>query len=827
MNDWRIAWTLARRELDWRFRGLRLLLVCLFIGVATLAAIGSLADAIGRELGARGQVILGGDLEFSVSGRDADPAESAAMQRIGTVSTSRRMQASAVAGELIVPVQLKAIDTRYPLYGTLLVDGRRAAAPPADVAFITPALADRLGRDSSFRLGTATFRVGGIVTDEPDRLSEGFSLGPVVMVSQDGLARTGLIQPGSLYESKYRIATSRDAQGAVDTFRKQFEVGGWEARTRDRASPGAARFVTRMGEFLVLVGLAALVIAGIGIGNGVASYLAARRGNIAMLKVLGGTSGLIARVYLIQVGLVGLIGTLLGLLVGLAAVPAIVTLAGDALPVRPDFAVEWRALVTAAAFGLLTALGFAAAPLVAAAQVPSAALLRGAADARGANIRRALPWIAGAALAVTLLAVGSSAQPLLAGGFLAAVAGVLLLLTGLGVGIRWTVARLPKPRAPFPRLALAALHRPGARTAALVVALGVGLTLFVLLASIRSSIDGNIARTIPAKAPALFALDVPRDRAAEFTRAVQTIVPGATVATVPLMRGTITGYGTTRVADLKELPEGAWALRGERGLTYSESLPAGSTLTAGQWWPKGYSGPPLVSVDERLRDVLGLKIGDPLSFTLLGVERTARIASFRRIDWDTLGFNFVLVFSPNAIADAPHNLSATIEMPPGRDAEVVRALNQRFPSTSVVEVRNVLAQVRDVVGTMAAAIGWAASVTVLAGIAVLIGATAAAREARTYDSVMLRLLGATRRQVLTVQALEYLLLAVVVAGVALLLGLTGAWFVVTQMFEFVWLPDWTLVAITLLAGTLVTLAIGLAGSWPVLSARPARALREL
>jgi putative ABC transport system permease protein len=234
-----------------------------------------------------------------------------------------------------------------------------------------------------------------------------------------------------------------------------------------------------------------------------------------------------------------------------------------------------------------------------------------------------------------------------------------------------------------------------------------------------------------------------------------------------------------------------------------------------------------VSIDERLAKALALKIGDPIQYSLLGVERSARISSFRRISWDTLGFNFVMVFSPNAIADAPHNLAATIDLDRGEEGAVMRALLPRFPSVSVIEVRDVLGQLRTIVGQMATAITAAASVAILAGIAVLIGAIAAAREARTYDGVILRTLGATRLQVLGVQALEYAFLTVILSAVALLLGLGGAWYVVTQVFAFTWLPSYPAVFATLIVGAGLTMAIGLIGAWPILSARPARALRDL
>lgn len=835
MNEWRTAWRLARREIDLRFRGLRLLLACLFLGVGALAAIGSLTQAIERELAARGGLILGGDIEFAVSQRGAAPDERAAMATLGTVSETASMQATAVGGTasdpLIVPIELKAVDGSYPLYGALtLADGRTVRAPDATRVLVAPALSERLALKPGgrFRIGSADFTIGGVIANEPDRLGEGFTLGPVAIVSLDGLARTRLIQPGSMYTGKYRVKLARGGgQAAIDRFKARFPAGGWEAKTRDRAAPGAARFVERMGQFLMLVALSALVIAGIGVGNGVSSYLASRRGSIAALKVLGATSGTIARIYVLQIGAVAVVGILAGLLVGVAAVPAIVALAGNVLPVTPSFAIEWGPLLLAAAYGLLIALGFTAPPLVAAGTIPAAGLLRGVFDERRAPWRRTLPWMAGAGLAVIALAMLSGSQPLLTASFLAAVAGMLLLLAGFGWLVRKGAASLPRASRPLLRLAIAALHRPGARTGALVVALGLGLTLFVLLAAIRTSIDANIARTIPQRAPALFALDVPPDREAEFRATIRRVEPKADIATVPALRGTITGYGTTRVADLKTLPEGAWALRGERGLTFATTLPEGSELVAGRWWPADYAGPPLVSLDERLATALNLKIGDPLSYSLLGVERTARIASFRRINWDTLGFNYVMVFSPNAISDAPHNLAATIDLPPDGESKVMRALLKPFPSVSVIEVRGVIGQVRDLVGQMAAAITAVTSVAVFAGIAVLIGAIAAAREARTYDSVILRTLGATRVQVLASYAIEYAFLSAALAILALILGLGGAYYVIVQLFEFKWLPDYPTIAATLGIGVASVMTLGLLGAWPILGVKPARALRQL
>lgn len=831
MNDWPLALKLARRDLRARFRGLRLLLVCLFLGVGALAAIGSLASAIEGELVSRGQVLLGGDVEFEIGQRRAEADERQAIAKVGRVSETVRMQSMAIRNTQSVPIELKAVDRSYPLYGALrLADGRDVSAPSNDGVWIGASLADRMGLrvGETIRLGSANFRIGGIIADEPDRLGEGFTLGPVVIVSMDGLTRTGLIQPGSLYKTKYRVRmTDGSPKAVVDAFEKRFAESGWETRTRDRAAPGASRFVDRMGEFLTLVGLAALAIAGIGIGGGVSSYLAARRRSIATLKVLGATSGIVARVYLIQIAVVALVGIAAGLAVGVIATPLLVALAGQVLPVSPGFAIQPLPLLLAAFYGLLIALAAAAVPLVQGTEVPAAALLRGATEGRLGGRWRAFGWMALAAGGLIGVVLLTSAQPGLSAAFLTSVAAALLLLAGLGWVIRVAAARVPRPRRPLLRLAIAGLHRPGARTVALVVALGLGLTLFVLLAAIRTSLDANIARTVPARAPALFALDVPRDRVTEFSQTIRQSSPRAEVATVPLLRGTVVAYGRTRVADLAQLPPDAFILRGERGITYADSLPKGSTLTEGRWWPTAYKGPPLVSVEAAQAKALGLKLGDPLTISVLGQEVTARVGSFRTVQWDTMGFNFVLVFSPGTFADFPHNLSATVNMPATQTGAVMRALLPRFPSVSVIEVGGVLKQIQDVVRQLSAAIAAAASVAILAGIAVLIGAITAAREMRTYDAVMLKVLGATRAQILGAQAIEYVLLSLIVAAVALALGLGAAWYVVVRIFQFEWLPDGAAVLMTLGAGVGLTLIIGLLGSLPILAARPAQALRAL
>ncbi|WBH17880.1 ABC transporter permease [Sphingomonas radiodurans] len=835
--DWGAAWRIARRDLHAGFRGLRLLFVCLFLGVGTLAAIGSLTASITQELAARGRTLLGGDIEVSMMQREVG-VRMGELRRLGQVSETVRMRAMARTvgpqqgnAPPAVLTELKGVDRVYPLYGTLTVQNGRYDRLAPDRVLIGQALADRLaiGPGARLRYGEADFTVAGVIADEPDRVGEGFTLGPVAIVSLDGLRRTQLIQPGSLYESKYRIRTPAgvDAPALREQLTKRYAAEGWSFKDHARAAPGANRFFERMGQFLSLIGLAALVIAGIGVSNGVSSYLSLKRSAIATLKVLGASGGDIARIYLMQVGAVAVVAIASGLVVGALVPPGIVALLGDVLPVRPGFAVHPLPLATSAIYGVLIALAFTLPPLARARTQPAAAIFRALVDPKLTIDRRTALWVAGAAAALVAVALGTAREPLFSAAVLGAVAGVLLLLLVLGWGVSRVARALPRPRRPLFRLALGNLYRPGAQTSALVVALGLALTLFVTLAGIQTSLAAEIERTVPKKAPNLFVLDVPSMDEARFRSTIARAAPAADLNVVPALRATIVAYGGQRVANLKTLPEGAWFLGRERGATYSATLPEGSDLVAGQWWPKDYAGPPLVSLDAEAAKVLSIGVGDRLTVSVLGREIEARIGSLRKINWDTMGFNYIMVFSPNTLAAAPHSITATITMDKARDGLVTRELLGAFPGASVIAVSEVIGQVGAILDQMAQAIVAAASIAILAGIAVLVGAIAASRQSRAYDSVILKTLGATRWQVLGTQALEYGLLAAILAAVSLVLGMTAAWFVIVQVFDFGWAPDWGRVLATLGGGAVLTLGIGLAGSLPLMALRPARALRTL
>lgn len=827
------AWRLAVRDLRAGRRGLWLLLVCLFLASAALAGIGSLSASILAALDEQSRTMLGGDLELHVSQRRATIEESARFAAYGRLSetVSVNSMARPLGGSTSTLIRLRAVDEAWPLVGRFsMAAGALASQPHGRQIAVTRALADRLDVRVGDRIevGLARLQVIGIIADEPDGLGSGFSFGPTALVDMAGLDETQVIQPGSLYDSRYRLLLRHpaDADRTGKHLIRQFPSAGWTMRTPDAAAGGLKRAVAQLGQFLLLVGLAALAIAGVGIGSGVGTYLAAKTRMIATLKVLGAETGTIAALFLIQLGLVAVIAVSAGVALG-AAVPAIVlAVAGDVLPVTPRLAFYPAPLLTAGGLSLLAALFFAMPALGRARAVPAATLLR---DAIQRTRRPSLTLLVSMAVVLgcgVTVAVLTASDRRIALGFIGATGALIAALWLLGIGLRGMLAHVPVPRRPLLRLALANLHRPGAPTVRLVVALGLGFSLFVALAAIDTSLSSELAGAAPARAPRFFAIDLPPEEAGRFRAAVREAAPGAAIEAVPSLRGSIVALGGRRVADMKHPPEGAWILRGDRTITWSAAVPPRNQVVAGRWWPRDYRGPPLVSLEEQAARSLGLEVGDTITVAILGVEVPARIAALRKVDWGGLGLNFALVFSPGYIEEAPHGLLASIYADAARDGAIARAVSAALPSVTLVRTGDVLGQVGDLLGRIAVAIRAAAAVTVLAGIVVLVGAVASSGQRRRYDIVILKLVGGSRAQLLVGQLLEYALLALLLAAIALVVGSAGGWYVVTHVLALPWKPDAAAIGVTLAAAIGGTLSVGLIGSLGPLNAKPADLLRS-
>jgi putative ABC transport system permease protein len=428
-------------------------------------------------------------------------------------------------------------------------------------------------------------------------------------------------------------------------------------------------------------------------------------------------------------------------------------------------------------------------------------------------------------LALAALAVFTAQDRKVALWFVAGAIAAFALFRGAGAAILWLARRLGRPRRPVLRLALANLYRPGAPTAQIVLSLGIGLTVLVAIALVEANLSHEVEARMPAHAPAYFFIDIQPDQLAGFADLVHA-TPGARFDQVPMMRGRITRLNGVPVEDASVAPEAQWALRSDRGLTYAADLPRGSRVAAGTWWRSDYEGPPLVSFDEALARGMGLKVGDTLTVNLLGREITATIANLRAIDWERLGINFAMVFAPGTLENAPQTRLAAVYLPQNEEERLVRSVTERFPNISAIHVREALAAVDRIIGLIGNAIRLTALVTVGAGALVLGGAVAAGHRRRVYDAVVLKVLGATRGMITRAFLIENGITGLLAALVAGALGTIAAFFLVTRLMKIDWVFLPGPLAWTVGLSALLTAALGFAGTWRALGAKPASYLRS-
>jgi putative ABC transport system permease protein len=733
-------------------------------------------------------------------------------------------------------IELKAVDGAYPLYGTIGLSpvdnlgaalGRSrgifgAAADPAILSRLGLAIGDRI------RIGEAVLQLRATIAREPDAAAGGLIFGPRVVISTEALGETKLIRPGALVTYHYRVRLPRGVEAAAwaGSARAAFPNAGWQIRSFGDASPELQRLIDRVALFLSLVGLTVLLVGGVGIGNAAAFHIAAKTATIATLKCLGSSTRLVFAVYFVELTTLALLGIVGGLVIGALLPAAAAPLLAGVLPVAARLGVYPAPLGLAALYGLLTTLVFSLWPLAGIGRVPAGALFRDTVDRARRRVSPAVP-AATIALAAILagLAVVSAQDRTVALWFVGAAIAAFALFRGAGAAIVRGAGMLARPRSPVLRLALANLHRPGAPTAPVVLSLGIGLTVLVAVALVEGNLAREVEARLPAAAPAFFFIDIQPDQLAGFEAIVRG-TPGARLDEVPMMRGRITRLNGVPVEKAAVMPEARWALRSDRGLTYAADLPQGSRLAAGAWWPTDYRGPPLVSFDAALARGMGLKIGDTLTVNLLGREITARIANLRTIEWERLGINFALVFAPGTLEHAPQTDLAAVYLPPSEEEGLVRRITERYPNVSAIPVREVLAAIDHLVGTIGNAIALTALVTLAAGALVLGGAIAAGHHRRVYDAVVLKVLGATRGTILASFLVEYGLLGALSALVAGALGTLAAYFVVIRLMRIDWVFLPAPLLWTVAAATLLTLAMGFAGTWRALGAKPAAYLRN-
>jgi putative ABC transport system permease protein len=836
-----LAMRLARRELRGGVRGLRLALLCLALGVGAIAGVGSAARSISAELAAEARTLLGGDVEIALRHRSIDDAQRRFLAGAGALSETTEMRAMAHGNGRHLLIELKAVDDLYPLHGAIRLepamplpqalgfDGERPGA------VVESGVLSRLGlhRGDTVRVGEESFVIRAVLSHEPDRAAASFTLGPRILISRNSLASTELVQPGSLIENRYRIrfAPGIDLAAWIEALKAEFPNAGWRIRDLANAAPRIKEIIARLGLYLTLVGLASLLVGGVGIANAIKAYLDRRTATIATLKCLGASGRLVFSTYLIQILVLASIGIMAGIALGAALPVMLAPLIGEFLPVIPRFSVHAQPLALAATYGVLTAILFALWPLSRARHVAPSMLFR--ALIAPISSRRDPTAIIGLAAVATLLAalvIASTSDRMLALWFIGGVVVSFLAFRLAGLGLE-RFARMVAHRSsmigghPIMRLALANLSRPGAPTSSVVLSLGIGLTVLTTVVMIEANLARQVRKDMPTHAPAFFFIDIQPAQVEAFEATVRGVPGVHDIDRVPHLRGRISKIAGVPADQATITPEAQWVTRSDRGVTYAARPPAGAEIVAGEWWPEDYRGPPLLSFDANAAKGMGIGVGDMLTINVLGREIEARIANLRRIEWSTLGVNFTIIVSPGVLESAPQTHIAAVTTTREAEDAVEAAVADRFSNISAVRVKAAIETVASILNHIATALRLAAAVTLLVGLLVLAAATAAGQQKRIYDSVILKILGAERADVLKTYAFEFAVIGLATAALAGLLGTGAAFILITEVMHTAWAFELGTALAPLGIGLLAILTLGFVGCWRALTQPAARILR--
>ncbi|MEQ8599822.1 MAG: FtsX-like permease family protein [Devosia sp.] len=819
-----------------------ILLACLALGVGTIAAVSSVGAALQAAVARDARVILGGDIEVRQRGGDVSQAQRAAIAALGETARSIDLSARASANDQSLLLDLRAVSDNYPLLGEVEVDPPAALGDMLAVADRLPGavvdqgVLDRLGLavGQGLRIGNAEFMVRGVLVSVPDQAAQGFQLGLPAIISDATLADAGLQQQGVLSRFGYKVLLGgTSAEATIAQLDQAFPDADWDLRQPEDAAENLRRFFDLFARFLTLVGLSSLLVGGVGVSNAVAAYIGERRSSIATLRSLGATSARIMVHFLTQVVLLSTGGVLLGLILGATTSLVALPILSGMLSLDLAPSVDARSLLLAAAFGMLIAVVFALLPLRGAQKLKPASLFR---SSGGDNTR--LGW--------RDLLAWRTAVPLLV--MLAAIAGLALLTTGSAMLVFWYgvgafvafgllrgaawllqagLRRLPPlPEAKL-RLAIRAIHRPGSAAPVVVLSLGLGLALLLMITLLDQSLRAQIDSAVAEDMPAFVLLDMPKSMLPEVEAFASADPDIEQLETIAMLRGTIESVNGTAVGDLGPLPDDiADMFQGDTALSWARAVPEGSSVVAGDWWPADYDGPPMISLSTELRDALGLAVGNSMRISIAGRPIDVTIANFRTIDWREGGLSFRLLFSPGVVEAAPQTLMGSIEVVDGAAAGVETRLGRAFPTLSFLPVGEALKQIEDILSSLANAVALVGSLAVLSGVLVLAGAMTVGRKQREADAVVMKVLGATSRNVIVSFLVEYGMLGLLAAAMGAGLGIAAAWAILTFVMDIAFAPNVLTIVLVVLGAVAVTIATGVLTTRSAMSVRPAKRLRD-
>ena len=845
----RLAW----RETRAAWRGFVWLLLCVTLGVGALAAVGTLATNLERTLGREAKALLGGDVEVRTThAMDAAVDDAIARVRASGATTARVRElvgmARAPANGRTLLVEIKAVDPVYPLYGRLDTSPAREIAGAGGV-LVGPDLLARLGVRVGDRiaLGAVELTVRGVIAREPDRPASMVNLGPRVVMTHDDLDRTALLQHGSRVRHRMllRLPDGGDARAARDAIAAATSEPSVRVVTFDDAQPGLRKFFRQMTTYLGLVGLVSLLVGGIGVASSVTTFLRRRLATVAILKTLGAESRVVLLAYVLQTEIFGLAGSLAGAALGALLQPVLVLAFAGVVPFELDARPDPLALGRAVLMGVLVTLLCGLWPLVRLGGVKPSLILRAHVEADLPGARR--PWLLAAPIVIGLAALALwQAGSLKVGAiFVGASLAALLLLAALGRAVSVLARSARFAAGPAVRHGLANLHRPGGQAGVVVVALGVGVMLLVAVELLEKSLLSQMDHERRREAPSFFFIDVQTDQRDRFAAIVRETT-GAAPELTPVVRGrlaAVNGAPVTRALVERRADDRRWYFTRDYVLTSTATLPPTNLIVRGRWWAVeerpgspgavggrgglgGHVGAPPLSIEEEAAGVLGVDVGGRLPFDVQGVLVEAEVASVRRVDWQSLTLNFFVIFAPGGLDGAPTTFVGTARVPPEREAALQDAVVSALPNVTAIPVRDVLERVAGVLDQVAVAIRAVALFSIATGLVVMLGALAASRYQRLYESVILRTMGATRATVARTFAVEYGCLGAAAGLGGTALAALLAWIVARFVFSVPWTFEPAALALGVAITTAGAMTVGFLATFRLLGAKPLAVLRQ-
>ncbi len=841
---WRLAWREGRAS----YRRLAVYMASITLGVGALVAIHSFQRDVTRALDDESRTLLGADIRISSRRplpEELDPvfdsllASGAGVARTITVAS----MVLNLRSDRVRLAQVKGIEPGYPFYGPLATDppGVWGRMQGAAVAVADPAVLIQLDAEvgDSLRIGNSTFLLVGTVTGLPTELGFQTAIGPRVYVGFPRLAEAGLLAFGSLarHRVNIRLPSSKDQDALWTDHEDLFRRVQVSYTTAQEQAQDLTFAVGSLSRFLGLVGLAALLLGGIGVASAIHVYVKDKLLTVAILRCLGATQGIVFHAYLLQSAVMGFLGALLGAGLGVAIQFGLPGLLAEVLPISVDPRVSWSAVSAGLAIGVWVSLIFAVGPMLNIRGVPPLLALRS--DVEPVRHHDPWRWIVNAALILTLVGLSIFEAPGIAAG-LAFSGGLIvtgLLLWATAVALMRATRRFLPASASYPvRQGVSNLFRPQNQTVAVTLALGFG----AFVVGTVMQVEGNLARQFTLQQmegrPNVLLFDVQVDQASGVEELLSQAASGK-IEFTPLVPGRLAAINGEDVEMLAERPSGErpdrWALRREYRHTYRAELTGSEVLVEGTWWPEASearragSDLPLVSIETDLAESLKVGVGDRLTWNIGGTQIETEIASVRSVDWARFETNFFFVFEPGSLERAPQTavMLARIESEEQR-AFFQRELVDAFPNVSVLDLSNLQRALDTILSRVSQAIRFLGGFSIVAGLIVLAGALATSRYQRLREGALLKTLGARRRLIVKILLAEYLALGTLASATGLALALGAGWLLIDGLFEIEFEPLVIRLFVAWMVVVALTVCMGMLSSRGVLGRRPLEVLRD-